>query len=348
MIIDRLFSTTQNNTDEKYCVYCHRNKINGKRYIGQTMYQDKPELRFGSNGNGYKSHILFYRAIQKYGWDAFDHYIIQDNLTKEEADELEILNIAVYNTTDNRFGYNIAIGGQGGSHRHNCWVHKDDEVLKVFPEEIDYYISIGYSTGRPATGISPSKEHIESLRYSLFGNKHTLGKKWINKNGEHKVVDEDKVQEYLNNGWSIGRTKTKQSENTERKRCFVHKGKYQCLVYTDEIDQYISNGFSLGKSTSKQKHITQEHKDKISKKNTERNTGRVWITDGKNNKFVTKEDIDKYPDYHLGRYAPKKTNGNIGCVWVTNGENTIRIHKDNVPEYRALGYVRGRSLKKVV
>ena len=66
-----------------YTVYQHKNKINGKIYIGITM--QKPEIRWGKNGNNYKSSPHFYSAIQKYGWDNFEHNILFTGLTKEEA-----------------------------------------------------------------------------------------------------------------------------------------------------------------------------------------------------------------------------------------------------------------------
>lgn len=92
-----------------YCVYMHKNKQNGKVYIGQTC--QKPERRW-SNGYGYKGCPKFYSAIQKYGWDGFEHLIIQKHLTKEEADNLEKELIAKYDSTSKETGYNISIGGQ--------------------------------------------------------------------------------------------------------------------------------------------------------------------------------------------------------------------------------------------
>ena len=66
---------------DKYTVYVHINKINHKKYIGIT--KQKPEDRWGKNGENYKESPHFYAAIQKYGWDNFEHIILKENLTKE-------------------------------------------------------------------------------------------------------------------------------------------------------------------------------------------------------------------------------------------------------------------------
>ena len=91
-----------------YIVYQHKNKINGKVYIGITM--QKPENRW-KKGEGYKSSPHFYSAIQKYGWDNFEHNILFTGLTKEEACLKEQLLIKKFNSTDRAFGYNSTSGG---------------------------------------------------------------------------------------------------------------------------------------------------------------------------------------------------------------------------------------------
>lgn len=95
--------------EENNVVYCHTNKINGKKYIGITF--QTLEQRFGKNGNGYKKSARFYNAIKKYGWDNFEHEILEKNLTREQASEREKYYIKLYNTMDNRYGYNISSGG---------------------------------------------------------------------------------------------------------------------------------------------------------------------------------------------------------------------------------------------
>lgn len=78
-----------------YCVYIHTNIVNGKKYVGQTVFGDNPNSRW-RNGTGYARSIHFYNAIQKYGWDNFEHEIVASKLTKEEACSFECLLIKKY------------------------------------------------------------------------------------------------------------------------------------------------------------------------------------------------------------------------------------------------------------
>ena len=91
-----------------YCVYKHTNKINGKVYIGQSS---NIKERWSRKGTCYKGCTYFYNAIQKYGWDNFEHIILKDSLSLEEANYWEEYYIKQYNSTDNNFGYNLSLGG---------------------------------------------------------------------------------------------------------------------------------------------------------------------------------------------------------------------------------------------
>lgn len=93
-------------------VYVHRNIINGKRYVGITS--QKPEYRW-NNGNGYRSNKYFTSAIEKYGWDSFEHCVLYDFLTEKEAKSLEKKYITLWNTRDREYGYNITEGGESTS-----------------------------------------------------------------------------------------------------------------------------------------------------------------------------------------------------------------------------------------
>lgn len=98
---------------ENYSVYMHIFP-NKKKYIGQTCRDPKDRWR---NGYGYKEQQIVFKAIKKYGWNNILHAIPYTNLTKQEADNLEIDLISRYKTTDRRYGYNIDNGGnKAGTH----------------------------------------------------------------------------------------------------------------------------------------------------------------------------------------------------------------------------------------
>ena len=87
-------------------IYKHRNNINGKVYIGQT---NNIEKRW--QPSKYKKSSLFYRAIQKYGWNNFTHEILSEIEDQNEADNQEIALIEYFDSTNPDKGYNILPGG---------------------------------------------------------------------------------------------------------------------------------------------------------------------------------------------------------------------------------------------
>ena len=64
-----------------------------------------------SKGKGYKSQHLFGRAIEKYGWDGFEHIVLFTGLTEDEAKQMERDLIREFHTQDRDKGYNITDGG---------------------------------------------------------------------------------------------------------------------------------------------------------------------------------------------------------------------------------------------
>lgn len=86
--------------------------MNGKLYIGQTG-EDNVEKRY-KNGLNYLRCPYFYNAIQKYGWDNFEHIVLFNNLSKDVADIVETALIDKYDTTNRDFGYNLQSGGTNG------------------------------------------------------------------------------------------------------------------------------------------------------------------------------------------------------------------------------------------
>lgn len=96
---------------KRFIVYCHTNKINGKRYVGITSL--KPKLRW-QNGLGYLRNVHFHSAIEKYGWEEFNHEILFEDLTVDEACEKEKELIAKWDLCNPLKGYNNSYGGEHG------------------------------------------------------------------------------------------------------------------------------------------------------------------------------------------------------------------------------------------
>ena len=88
-------------------VSIYTNKINGKKYVGQTKHGKNPKEKRWKSGDGYKCCTYFYNDILKYGWNNFEHEIVAENLTKDEAYSMEQKLIFELDTRNPSVGYNI-------------------------------------------------------------------------------------------------------------------------------------------------------------------------------------------------------------------------------------------------
>jgi len=91
---------------DSWCVYRHTSP-SGKVYIDITHYKD-PQKRWGKNGILYSKCSVFYRAIQKYGWNNIKHEILFSELSEERAKNLEVSLIRHYRNLG--ISYNMTIG----------------------------------------------------------------------------------------------------------------------------------------------------------------------------------------------------------------------------------------------
>lgn len=104
-----------------YIVYEHISPSN-KIYIGITS---KFPTKRWNNGNGYLNNDYFMKAIKKYGWNNFQHIILYNNLTKEEAEEKEIELIKRFKSDKRKYGYNIQHGGS------SIGKHSEETKIKI-------------------------------------------------------------------------------------------------------------------------------------------------------------------------------------------------------------------------
>lgn len=157
-------SKTKDDKKREYCLYCHINKHNSKKYYGIT--KKNPNYRW-NHGKGYSNNKYFTRAIEKYGWDdGFDHIIILNNLTEKEACELEKQYIYKDRTNLREYGYNLVSGGIdemiGETNPHAITVYQyslDGVFLKKWNCIKDAGLSIGVENAANISRALRSKSH---------------------------------------------------------------------------------------------------------------------------------------------------------------------------------------------
>lgn len=157
---------TKENKENNYTVYMHKNKTNGKVYIGIT--KQKPQYRW-SNGKGYDNQY-FKKAIQKYGFNNFEHLILYENLTQKEAEQKEIELITYYKSSERKFGYNISKGGMV----NNGVPCKEETKQKISRA------NKGIKNGM--YGKHHSEEALKKISESSY-------KKWENEDYKNKVIN---------------------------------------------------------------------------------------------------------------------------------------------------------------
>ena len=96
-------------------IYCFRNKVNGKYYVGQALNLRTRFQQHLWNLNHNKYNTPLYKAFAKYGLNNFDYQILEEfeDVSKEQLDQLEREYISKLNSYGNT-GYNQTLGGDGG------------------------------------------------------------------------------------------------------------------------------------------------------------------------------------------------------------------------------------------
>ena len=95
---------------DKIVIYCYHCIPTGKKYVGQTMHEERRKYHHRWLAIEKSSQQAFHRAIRKYGWDSFIYGVIEQTDDKNrEAYWIEELNTMSE-------GYNMTTGGESNSH----------------------------------------------------------------------------------------------------------------------------------------------------------------------------------------------------------------------------------------
>ena len=176
-----------NENNKKWCIYFHINKANNKSYIGVTSL--KLRDRFGKNGNNYKHNKYFSNAIEKYGWDNFEHIVFMDNLSKEDACKIEILLIKLWKTNNRKYGYNLSIGGEMSA----AGVKHTEEYKKKMSESRK-------GENNPMYGEMHTNEWKQMMSYRMSGKNNYWYGKHISEESKKKMSESHKGISAWNKG----------------------------------------------------------------------------------------------------------------------------------------------------
>lgn len=118
--IDDLCNQIRNNQLFAGIIYCYRNKVNNKRYIGQTVNpisRHKAHIKYSQREDYRDCKNPIHQAIKKYGIESFEYKVLDiivaehDYQVKVLLNAHEIVNIYNYQSDKAEYGYNATIGG---------------------------------------------------------------------------------------------------------------------------------------------------------------------------------------------------------------------------------------------
>ena len=246
----------------KNSVYIHINEINeNKCYIGQTSRN--PKDRWGYNGNGYNKNCpLIHRAIKKYTWNNFSHVVLCYGLSKEQANNMEILLISLFESTNGEFGYNIQNGGNAKGKHSKESIAKISEAHKG--EKHHMY----------------SKHHSEETKKKMSeaqkGEKHHMYGKHHSKEARKKMSEAQKGKQVSE--------ETKKKISEAKKGGKSHKAKKVCC--NGKIFGCITECAEFYNVNRRTMSYWLQGKNKIPSEFIEKGL-----------RYATEEDINTYPLY---------------------------------------------------
>lgn len=269
-------------------IYKFTNRINGKKYVGQT---NNIETRYKAHLSS-KRNDPFHSALRKYGVENFDFEVIEhinsieDSLQdmKKKLDELEIEYIKKENSK-HPLGYNLTDGGYGSRGYKLSQEHKDKisaaNTGKKWTDEQRKKLTGRKHSEDELVKMSKNRKGIPAWNKGLKTKKESIEKavksrEWFYKSGGpnkgKKMSDEQKQK------LSESHTGKKHSEETKEKlREYnkTHPEKYEKM---------------------KGRKMPDEQKQKISKslKGVANTKGKIWINNGVKSTLINENELDKY------------------------------------------------------
>lgn len=142
-------------------IYCYTNKLNGKKYVGQTNNIDrrKREHRSAANNPNNKDYnYLFHQKLREYGEENFIFSILEET-TPDKVNEAECFWIKEMHSHIQENGYNLTLGGDQPP---------SSDIYGKDIEEIKGLIKNGVSYIKISEKYGISIPHISAINHGIY------------------------------------------------------------------------------------------------------------------------------------------------------------------------------------
>lgn len=226
------------------CIYMLENKINGKKYIGQTV---DLERRMREHRRRDKRQVID-KAITKYGIENFNLEILEEDIPVRNLDCYEKHYIAEYDTFHGE-GYNMSGGGDAprgeehpmygrtGEDNPKYGRKQSDELVDKRTEKLRDGRVAGSNHSRASTSVSEAKDilrdRIENeLTQKQLSEKYNLGTSTIELiiKGEHWTAREGNLDELIKRAKPNIRVNLSEKAVQEIKNLYFDKGLSQTKI----------------------------------------------------------------------------------------------------------------------
>ena len=203
-------------------------------------------------------------AIQRYGWDNIEHRIIAENLSRDEANAMEIALISSYRNNPEYVVMNITDGGLGHAGYNFPQDVRDrmsknmigrvkitnGEEDKMLPEsKIAPYLKAGWRRG---TCLTWNDEQRKQISNRLKGVPHSESRKlhnsitqrqfiWLNDGKRNMRIKKDFANDFLSKGFVPGKI-----QKCIKDAIWVSINDSAKLISKTELDAYLAEGWVLG------------------------------------------------------------------------------------------------------
>lgn len=250
-------------------IYKWTNLINGKSYIGQTLYED---IRKQQHING-KHNNLLYKAINKYGLDNFNYEVLEYVDDESKLSEREIYWISYFDSY--KHGYNLTLGGEGTrgfshtftteqiaklSESHKGIIPWNKGKTGIYSEE--HKKKIGSRDHKACWTEELKKQQSEKLKGRTSPNKgkklsdetkqkisESVKKSFAKNNTSQKLSIILKGKPSKRKGRHFGTNKI--HSETMKNKVHVNNGEIAKMIDKELINEYLSNGWKLGRLMKK-------------------------------------------------------------------------------------------------